>query len=275
MMVPQMPPAGGATLPPGAAAGPATGLGFAAAQGTAGGGLEAEILQLKQVMEELRMRETSATAKADPDKKDKSKKKKKEEAKKRRKKKKAKGSTEVSSASSSASKTSESSTSSRSSQSSGDKHLAWTVAKKRRITSAQVVAANSVRFRKRGDLLNFHYKHPGGLAALFLWQVRQRLGGEQPKDTEALRRVDASSWANLYSGVKELRDQREVAFMCKLLLELGHKRYGHAVDLMAMRVREILMAKKDGSSWEKASLISLLPGSHGAHSLIPDGAFVA
>ena len=96
-----------------------------------------------------------------------------------------------------------------------------------------------------------------------------------PKTSRDLAQVDASSWANLYSSVKEIRDQKEVAFLCKLLLEVGHRRLGSAADLMAMRVREIMLAKRDGSSWDKASVLSLLPGVHGGHAVIPDGAFVA
>ena len=161
-----------------------------------------------------------------------------------------------------------------------DKHLPWVTGKKRKITPEMVLDANVLRFKKRSDLLNFHVRHPGGLAAAFLWQVKSRLGGELPKDTEELKKVDAAGWAQIYANLKEIRDQREVAFMCRLLLELGHNRLGLAADLVAMRVREILLAKRDqGSStaagWEKAAVVSLLPGPLPGHTLLPEGAFIA
>jgi hypothetical protein len=161
-----------------------------------------------------------------------------------------------------------------------DKHLPWVAGKKRKITPEMVLDANVLRFKKRSDLLNFHFRHPGGLAAAFLWQVKSRLGGELPKDTEELKKVDAAGWAQIYANLKEIRDQREVAFMCRLLLELGHNRLGLAADLVAMRVREILLAKRDqGSStaagWEKAAVVSLLPGPLPGHTLLPEGAFIA
>ena len=152
--------------------------------------------------------------------------------------------------------------------------------KKRKITPEMVLDANVLRFKKRSDLLNFHFRHPGGLAAAFLWQVKSRLGGELPKDTEELKKVDAAGWAQIYANLKEIRDQREVAFMCRLLLELGHNRLGLAADLVVMRVREILLAKRDqGSStaagWYKAAVVSLLPGPLPGHTLLPEGAFIA
>ena len=138
-----------------------------------------------------------------------------------------------------------------------------------------ITDANTLRFKRRSDLLNFHYRHPGGLAAAFLWQVKQRVGGDPPKDSDVLKQVDAAGWANLHANLKEIRDQREVSFLCRLLLELGHNRLPLAADLMAMRIREILLAKRDGSSWDKASVLSLLPGNHGGHAPIPEGAFTA
>ena len=127
-------------------------------------------------------------------------------------------------------------------------------------------------------MLNFHQTHPGGLAALFLWQVKQRLGGSAPRDSKELRRADCSMWASTHTSLREIRDQREVQYLTKLLLELGHGRLEQVADLLSMRIREILTAKRDGGSWDKASVMSvmsLLPGNHGGQALLPEGGFVA
>ena len=124
--------------------------------------------------------------------------------------------------------------------------------------------------------MNFHYKHPGGLAGHFLWQVRQRAGGEMPTTLARLAQVDASHWVNLlYAGAKDIRDQKEIGFLAKIMLEMGNDRISVAADMAAMRIREIMLAKKDGGSWDKASVVGLQPGPHGGHAAIPDGAFVA
>ena len=75
-------------------------------------------------------------------------------------------------------------------------------------------------------------------------------------------------------GLKELRDQKEVQFLSKVLLEIGHDRLGVACDLVVQRMREVMQAKKEGSSWEKAAVMSLMPGPHGGQALLPEGGFV-
>ena len=138
-----------------------------------------------------------------------------------------------------------------------------------------MLRANTMRFKRRSDLMNFHYKHPGGLAGHFLLQVRQRVGGEMPTTLSRLAQVDASHWVNLCAGVKDIRDQKEIGFLAKLTLEMGNDRISVAADMAAMRIREMMMAKKDGGSWDQASVVGLQPGPHSGHAAIPDGAFVA
>ena len=263
--------AGGMAAPaPGGAAGSA--LGFAAPAVNAGGNLSAELEALRNIMDELKIDKKGEKKrhrrKSSRDRKDGSrhKRKKRSASPAKKKKKDTKSSSSSSSSSSGGSSDSEDS---------GDKHLPWVPGKKRRISKNMVLDANTMRFKRRSDLLNFHYRHPGGLAALFLWQVKQRLGGDPPKDSDSLKQVDAAGWANVHGNLKEIRDQKEVSFMCRLLLELGHNRLPVAADLAAMRIREILLAKRDGSNWEKASILSLSPTTHGGHTPIPDGAFVA
>ena len=80
---------------------------------------------------------------------------------------------------------------------------------------------------------------------------------------------------NLYAGVKDVRDHKEIGFLAKIMLEMGNDRISVAADMAAMRIREIMLAKKDGGSWDKASAVGLQPGPQGGHAAIPDGAFVA
>ena len=85
--------------------------------------------------------------------------------------------------------------------------------------------------------------------------------------------TDPTSWATMYTGLKELRDQKEVLFLSKLIAELGAKRSAVAADMAAQRVREILLAKKDNGSWEKASVLSLTSTGLPAGQALPDTAF--
>eukprot|EP00974_Lingulodinium_polyedra_P067270 6512064-Lingulodinium_polyedra.AAC.1 len=76
------------------------------------------------------------------------------------------------------------------------------------------------------------------------------------------------------ADVKDVRDLRECHLLGQLLSHLGRGRQAEAADLIAMRIREVRMAKRDGGSWEKAGVLSLLPGGHAGTAVIPDGALV-
>ena len=49
-------------------------------------------------------------------------------------------------------------------------------------------------------------------------------------------------------GVKDQRDQKEIQLFSRLLLELGQRNFEVAADLMMMRIREVMQAKKEGGS---------------------------
>ena len=66
---------------------------------------------------------------------------------------------------------------------------------------------------------------------------------------------------------------KEIQFICKLLADISVGRLPEAVDLLAMRVREVRAAKLPGGSWEKAAAISLQSQSIAANAPLPDGAF--
>ena len=132
---------------------------------------------------------------------------------------------------------------------------------------------HTLRFKRRSDLLKFHYERPGALAAHFLMQVRQRMGRAPPKDSGELVHTDVAGWVSLHSERKDVRDQKEVAFLGRVLQDMAMDRLPQLADVVAMRIREIRAAKKEGGTWEKANVVSLLPGSHAGNAPVVDGAF--
>ena len=232
----------------GGALGPGAGPGL--------GALGGEILELREALSDLRLAQEMQSSEA---------KKKEKKKKKGDKKKKKKGK------SSSTSGTAKSSSSS--SSSSGP--LVWSskASKKRKISDKQLAKANTLRFKKRADLLNYHMKYPGALGAHFLLQVQAKLGRTAPGSTRDLSAIDVSSWIAQSAEFKEVRDQREVQHLSRILAELGADRQGAAVDLIVQRLREVRFAKSAGQSWEKAAPISLLPSGSSASTALPDVAF--
>ena len=141
--------------------------------------------------------------------------------------------------------------------------------RKRKIAEAQLLRFQTLRFKKRGDLLTFATRFPGALIVHFLTQARAKAGLPPAKNIGALMETDLARWAE-QSGLKEIRDQREVMFLARLISTIGARRIPEAMDLMAMRIREVLLAKKEGQSWEKAAVVALTPGSLGPASPVPD-----
>jgi hypothetical protein len=84
--------------------------------------------------------------------------------------------------------------------------------------------------------------------------------------------VDLSLWAVAQLPLKELRDTREVQSLCRILMEINHGRLAKAADVLTHRIREIILAKAAGSSWDKAAVISLLPAGVATNTTMPDNA---
>jgi hypothetical protein len=226
-----------------------------------------EMLELRRVLDELLLHKSSDKGK---DKKQRKLDKKEAAKKKRRKEKKEMGE-------SSSSESSSASSSSKDSHASDQKckYIQCTGAgKKRRVTPDMVARSNIIRFKKLSDLVNSAQRYPGALAGLFMHQVRMRVMGAAASNSKTLQETDCTIWATTMSGLKDVRDVKETTFLVKLLLEVGHRRLPQAMDLIAQRLRELRMAKSDGSSWEKASVLSLLPTALPPNSQIPDTAFV-
>jgi hypothetical protein len=291
---PTGPPPGGAVLPhPVAAAaglgglgqGAGVGLGF---PGGGGGGVPAgypavpslelmqEVAQLRSAFDSLQM---ELPKKAKKSKKSREKKEKRE--KKDKKDRNTKDKRKKRSRSASGSSSSSSSSSSRSSDTDemgtpNEKYMQWVGAgaKKTKFDQALMIRHHTLRFKRRSDLVNFAMRYPGGLTAHFLAQVKAKMGQPLPLDTHELGSVDPTSWASSMSELKDVRDQKEVSFLAKILAELNRGRYSQLADLVTMRIREIRVAKKDGGSWDKAGVLSLQPGAYPANAPLPDGAFI-
>jgi len=174
------------------------------------------------------------------------------------------------------SKSSSSSRSRSSSSRSGsrDRYMMWRDPKrsaKRHVSARQLERAESLRFKRRSDLINYAAKHPGALGALFLHHVRTKLSLSTAGKMDDLYRADVTTWAATGTGLKETRDIKEVQLLSKILLEINKDRLPQAVDIIAQRIREVRMAKQAGNSWEKAELISLMPGSQAGSTVLPDG----
>ena len=63
-----------------------------------------------------------------------------------------------------------------------------------RVTHKQLASLESLRFKRRSDLLNYARRHPGALGALFLCQVRARLQLWPPSSMRELYQMDLGSW---------------------------------------------------------------------------------
>ena len=111
--------------------------------------------------------------------------------------------------------------------------------------------------------------------ALFLAQLRARLHKCQPDSLHDLHRLDTTVWAAQMTGLKKVRDVREVQVLTKVLQKLN---WGgslpQALDILAQRIREVIQAKKAGSSWEKAQVLTFLPTDSAGSAPIPDGGMV-
>ena len=237
----------------GPAAGAGRALGFGGQDGApppVGDALLQEVLQLRQEFDNLRFKDS-------PRSDSRKRKKKKNKDKKKR-------------------KRSRSTSSSGSSSSSlSGKFMAWSASssKDSQFDVGQQTRQHTLRFKRRADLLKFHLERPGALAAHFLCQVSQKLGRPMPTSSAELLRTDVVGWSERHSGVKDVRDQREIQFLGRILQDLGTDRLPQLADLLALRIREIRAAKGEGGSWEKAGVMSLLPGPYAANAPLADGAF--
>ena len=104
-------------------------------------------------------------------------------------------------------------------------------------------------------------------------QIRNKLSKGPPSELKDLLHLDAQVWLDSHSGLKEIRDHREVRALTHILMLVNRRKLLQAVDMICQRIREVHLAKKTGSSWVKGKLVSLLPTSQASTTAMPDGAF--
>ena len=71
-----------------------------------------------------------------------------------------------------------------------------------------------------------------------------------------------------YSGLKEMRDLREVQTLLAFVQKLNEDLHEEAIDILAQRAKAILIAKSAKGSWEKGQVVELV--STGL-AIIPQG----
>ena len=145
--------------------------------------------------------------------------------------------------------------------------------RKKKFEESHVLKFHTLRFRRRSDLLGFHAKYPGGLAAQLLAQIRQKLGQGLPASSTELMATDPGAWAARDGAMKDVRDQKELMLLSRVLVDLAHDRLPQLADVVTTRIRELRAAKADGSSWEKAGALSLQPGPYSGSAQLPEAAF--
>lgn len=180
---------------------------------------------------------------------------------KKGKKKKKKGRKHRRSSSSSSSDSSTSRSRSRSSTSSAKsrKPLKWKeAAKDKSVSYADLSHVDQLKFKKKGDLVNFAARHPGALTAHFLAGVYARLSKGTISRSSQLRDVSVAAWAHQFSGLTEVRDIKEVITLSEILDHVNRREIARALDVLVQRILAIQAAKGNGGSWEKAEALELV-----------------
>lgn len=120
----------------------------------------------------------------------------------------------------------------------------------------------TLRFKTRADLLRLAAERPGALAAQFVLAIRSPMNCDPPRSSKDLHKVDLLRWSRESTGLKELRDLREVQTLMVVLHRLSADEISGAADVIAQRVKSILAAKTTPKgSWERSQAIELLGGT--------------
>jgi hypothetical protein len=106
--------------------------------------------------------------------------------------------------------------------------------------------------------MEFHTRSPGALAAQFILAVMEKMNLGAPQNERELYKVDVERWCRDYANLKEVRDQREVATLTAILKRLGSDRIPEAADIIAQRIKSVLLAKGKNGSWDKSGIIELI-----------------
>ena len=219
--------------------------------------LEAAVAQLKALS--LSDSKSKKDRKKDRGGSKKGKKSEKKDKKKRSKKKKKKKSSSSSSSSSRSRSRASSSSSSRSSSGSSGKPLRWREhGRDKKVSYTDMAHVDSLKWKKKGDLVAFAAKHPGALTAHFLAGVYARLSKGTLSRTGQLREASVTAWAHQFTGLTEIRDMKEVLTLAEILDAVNRREIARALDILCQRILAIQSAKLKGGSWEKAEAIELV-----------------
>ena len=179
--------------------------------------------------------------------------------KKSKKKKKSKKSRKSSSSTSSSYSTSRSRSRTSSSSSRSKKPLVWKESgKDKGVSFSHLSHVEQLRFKKKGDLINFAARHPGALTAHFLAGVYARLSKGTISRSSQLRDVSVTAWAHQFAGLTEVRDMKEVVTLAEILDHVNRREISRALDVLCQRILAIQSAKGKGGSWEKAENLELV-----------------
>ena len=124
----------------------------------------------------------------------------------------------------------------------------------------------ALRFKRGNDRLF------GALAIHFLVLVRQELGQPPPRSSTGLILRDVAGWATTRAEVEDTGDQKDIVLLGRTLLNVAANRLPQLANAVAMRIREIRTATRDSGSWERAGVVSLLPGPSAGDAPVADGA---
>ena len=249
-----MPPA----LAPGALGAALPGAAAAAGAGGALGPASATPdMAMKNIAEavealQLEMAKASSVKEKERKKNSSSSKSKKDKKKKVKKKKKRGDSSDSSSRSRSGSSSSEGSDS-------DDGPLRWKRrAKNRKVASGALMHIETMKFKKRGDLIAYSTKYPGALSAHFLAGIYSKIHKGVLGHSRQLREVNVAAWASAHTGLTETRDLREVSNIAAAMDAIQKDEVAVALDILAQRVISIQNAKKPGGKWEKSEQVELI-----------------
>ena len=129
---------------------------------------------------------------------------------------------------------------------------------------ANIARVDTLKFKRRADLLAFADTHPRVLGAHFLNSIRHKQGCGNMTETRELCNVAVADWVSSGNQLKEVRDVREATTLATVLDHFNSDRTSQAVDTIAMRIVAMTRAKGKDRSSEKASRMELISVSNEA-----------
>jgi hypothetical protein len=102
--------------------------------------------------------------------------------------------------------------------------------------------------------------------------VRKKCRKGTPSGFKEMKQVDLGAWSFNSTAWKDLQDISEAQALSLVLEKSNRDQLPHAVDIISQPIREVLLAKKSGGTWEKGFLVGLLPCDQPAPMSMPDGA---